>query len=261
MSRFFIYHPRSDEREEIDYYTFISIIKGTSIMSLGDSDEFTEFWLSENLLLHIESVENSPYVSILSTLNPDEIAPIRIQLFAEEEEPSAAEVEQRLHSLRQMYAIVFLLNEGREGELAKMIARNPDSDLEELLDKNERLYLQAAVKGSYFVTLLTKIKGSSQKALNLLSCLSSEGRALLMRRVRADTVKIESLASQEKVKLAKMRADAVIDTINKIEEIKNPKDRAAIKAMFWKNAELVDQDNLAISPPPDIPRKVPRRKR
>ncbi len=197
--------------------------------------------------------EEIDFAALVSIIN--ETAPVRVRLFREEEEPSAAEVERRLHSLRQMYAIVFLLNAGRQDDLAAAVARNPNYDLEELLGKDERLYLEAAGKGSWFVTLLTKVKESGQKALNVLSCFSDEGRELLMRRVRADTVKSESLAGQEKVKLAKMRADAIIDTVNKIEKIKNPQDRAAIKVLFWKNAELTDSSNLMFLPPPSPPSK------
>ncbi len=69
MSKIFVDHPRTGTREEIDFAALVSIIKGTSIVSLADSDRFIEVGLSENLLLHIESVERAPYVSVLSTLN------------------------------------------------------------------------------------------------------------------------------------------------------------------------------------------------
>jgi len=64
-------------------------------------------------------------------------------------------VEERLRSLRQVWAIVYMLNDGREEALAAAIRENPNIDVEKSLLKDDyRLRLQAAGPGSWFVTTL-----------------------------------------------------------------------------------------------------------
>jgi hypothetical protein len=114
MLRFFITDPYRGKSVEIDFEDFITLARGTTIISAAHSDDFVELGLSENLLLHIESESHAPInVSTLSTLNVDDIPPTRIQLIGEKEEPSAMLVERRLHDLRQVYAILYMLNDGR----------------------------------------------------------------------------------------------------------------------------------------------------
>jgi hypothetical protein len=69
MSRFFIVNPLKGEQTEIDFGSLISIIHGTSIISIADSGKFIELGLSENLVVRIESEVNLPLnLSLLSTL-------------------------------------------------------------------------------------------------------------------------------------------------------------------------------------------------
>jgi hypothetical protein len=95
MSRFYIADPRTNVANEIDFPIAITLLKGTSIISLADAENFFELGLSESLLLRIESSGNLN-ASVISTLNPDEMAPVRLQLVGADEEPTAALVEERL---------------------------------------------------------------------------------------------------------------------------------------------------------------------
>src|ERR1700723_411321 len=106
MSKIFIANPFAGSSYETDFATLVSVVKGTCIVSLADSDRFIELGLSENLMLRIEGGEGlTVRATLISTLNPGEVSPVRLQLIAEGEEPSAAVIERRLHSLRQVYAI------------------------------------------------------------------------------------------------------------------------------------------------------------
>jgi len=126
MSRVFIVNPPAGTASEADFPTLVSVVKGTSIVSLADSDQFIEFGLSENLMMRIESSEGGALnVSLSSTLNADEVRPVRLQLVNDDEEPGAALVERRLHSLRQVYAITLLLDAGRQEELAAALLSRP----------------------------------------------------------------------------------------------------------------------------------------
>jgi hypothetical protein len=251
MSNIFISYPRSGISREIDFATLISIIKGSSIVSLADSDQYIEFGLSENLLVRIEGIQGKLLsVSVVSTLNDDQIPPARIQIVAEGEEPTAGLVERRLHSLRQVYAIAFLLDAGREQELATVLRENQNFDLEELLRPDERLYLQAAGPGSWWLTVLTKAKGAGQRALNTLSFVYSEGRELLLRRVRTQTEFIELKTEEMRIKVEKQRGEAFIDLVNKAEKIKDPALRGSVKERLISEASVVDPNIRGLLPPP-----------
>lgn len=77
MSKIFISNPRLGARYETDFATLVSIIKGTSIVSLADSDRFIEFGLTEALLVRFERDEGDRLqATLISTLNPDQVSPM-----------------------------------------------------------------------------------------------------------------------------------------------------------------------------------------
>jgi hypothetical protein len=272
MSRIFVANPFAGTGYETDFADFVSIVKGTSIVSLADSDGFIEFGLSESLMIRIESDERGTLrVTVISTLNPDEVSPARIQLVAEDEEPSAALVENRLHNLRQFYAITLLLNRERGEELAAALRRNPDVDLEQLLLRDdERLYLQAAGRGTWWVTAVTKIGKAPQAALNTLSLVYGEGREMLLERVRAGTdmkkAEVDLKRAETDLKEAEAEAKriandvarrkALIGSFADIEKIKNQADRERVREAFLSsmasaNPTITAPTIAKLLPPPD----------
>lgn len=76
MSVIFVIEPRHGSGYRIDFSALVDLIKGTSITSLADSDQFIEFWLSERMNIRFESGESGGpvQVSLFSTLNPDEMS-------------------------------------------------------------------------------------------------------------------------------------------------------------------------------------------
>ena len=60
-------------------------------------------------------------ISLFSTLNVDDVSPVRLQLINDGEAPAAALVERRLRGLRQVYAITLMLDAGRGEELATVL--------------------------------------------------------------------------------------------------------------------------------------------
>lgn len=203
MTSFFLGHytDGSFVQEQIGFQELVSLIKGTSIVSLADWNEYIEFGLSENLMLRITKdggVFSDVQTTVLSTLNSEDGSPVRAQLINDGEEPSVQLLEERLYNLRQVYAIILLLETGRSEELAELLLKNPGADVEqELLNIDERLHIQAAGPGSLWVVLQTaykKISSAPQFALNMLSLVYGEGRQLLLRRARASTIKQEEEA-------------------------------------------------------------------
>lgn len=225
MSNIFIIEPRAGSGLRIDFPTLVSLIKGTSITSLADSEQFIELGLSERMNIRFESGEHGRpvQISLFSTLNADDVPPVRLQLINEDEQPAAWLVETRLHSLRQVYAITLMLDAGRGQELAAALLKDPNSDLERtLLRPEESLYLQEAGSGSWWVVALTKIKGGPQKALNGLSLFFGEGRSLLLDRVRAGT----QIKQQE---VERHRDQRIIELSKALDKIKDANGKAAIQ--------------------------------
>lgn len=229
MSTIFVVHPprgraRRGSAYRIDFSRLVALVDGTAITSLADSEQFIEFGLSERMNMRIESETGAPLkISLFSTLNPDDVPPVRLHLINKDEEPAAWLVEKRLHSLRQVYAITFLLDADRGAELAAALLKEPTLDLEQaLLRPDEQLYLQEAGSGSWWVVALTKAKGAPQKALNGLSLFYGEGRSLLLDRVRAGT----QIKQQE---AERQRDQRLIELAKALDKVKDPNGKAAIQ--------------------------------
>ena len=101
MSKIFIANPFAGSSYETDFATLVSVVKGTCIVSLADSDRFIELGLSENLMLRIEGGEGlTVRATLISTLNPGEVSPVRLQLIAEGEEPLGIALMMEFNSQR-----------------------------------------------------------------------------------------------------------------------------------------------------------------
>ena len=257
MSRIFVANPAANRAYETDFRTLIAVVKGTSIVSLADSDRFIEFGLSENLMIRIEGGERGTLrATVISTLNPDDVSPARLQLIAEDEEPSAALVERRLHSLRQFYAITLLLNTERGEELAAALRTDANVDLEQLLLRDEeRLYLQAAGPGTWWITVVTKIGKAPQTALNTLSLVYGEGRRMLIERVRAATDLKNEEVEAKRIANDAARKKALIDSFADLEKIKDEADRervrqALLSSMASANPRIAAPTIAGLLPPP-----------
>lgn len=208
--------------------------------------------MSENLLIRIDGEAPSTLrLGVFSTLNPDDIAPVRIQLVGEKEEPSALIVEHRLHNLRQIYAITYLLNEGRYEELANTLHENPNIDVELLLKEDERLFVQAAGPGTWWITVLSKVKGAGQLSLNTLSLFYGEGRQLLLERVRTGTaMKHEELVAK-RIENTHAAAKAALDIASKLDKIKDEKLRDEVRDRLNRLASGVKENNSLLIGPPE----------
>jgi hypothetical protein len=263
MSKIFVSNPMTGFAHETDFATLVSVIKGACIVSLADSDRFIELGLSENLMLRIEGGEGlTVRATLISTLNQGEVSSVRLQLIAEGEEPSAALVERRLHSLRQVYAITLLLNAERGEELGAALRVDPNADLEQLLlREEERLFLQAAEAagpGTWYVTALTKIGKAPQTALNTLSLVYGEGRRMLIERVRAATDLKNEDVEAKRIANEAARRKAVIDTFTGLERIKNKEDRERARQILLSNITSANPQLAAPTIAGLLPRPDPK---
>lgn len=183
---------------EIDLATLVTLIKGSSITSVAHANLFFELGLSDAFNLRIDTDTGKADVFLYSTLNEGQRPPVRLNIIADGDLPTAEAVEKRIHSLRQLYATAFLLNAGRADEVAHALEQNPDTDLEtSLLRERDRLFITAASKGTFWITAFTKTKAAF-KSLSLIGPLFyDEGRQAPLERLRA-TTELKKLAVKEK---------------------------------------------------------------
>ena len=130
-----------------------------------------------------------------------------MQLIPEGDAPTAVAVEQRIHSLRQLYATTFLVNAGRSEELGRALTSNPNADLESLLNEKDRLYISAASEGTFWLTVLTKTKVAFRSLTTIVPLFYVEGRQALLDRMRANTA-LKKIAVQKAERRARYQCPA-----------------------------------------------------
>ena len=253
MSSIVFASPRTGQRSTADFAELVELLNGATITSLLDADRYVEFGLSEDLNLRIEAGDNGTVqVTVFSTLNPDDVPPTRLRIVEESAEPSAALVEERLRNLRQAYAIIFALYADREEALAAVLLDNPAADLEmKLLTDEERLILRAAGPGSWWVTVLSKVRGTGTATLNLLSLFYGEGRTMLLERVRAGTALKQEDVEAKRIANNNARVQGAIDLAVKLEKIKDPANREIVKRLLIANTSPINPTTAGLLSGPD----------
>jgi len=247
------------QMDAIDFEHFSTITKA-AVIHVSKTQHGFEFLLSNRFRLSVEpdterlSVKVSPPV-------PDEVASARLWIIGKEEKesPTAALIEKRLWHLRQLYAVLYLLFADEGESVSEAQYTDLSLDLEQFVPAESRLQIYGLGLGSHWIDVVVtvlkkgyeKAKEAPQKTLNALSALTSEGRVLLMRRVRANTQKIEADAeiraaeartaeakatqaayaaqreserlNQDRIKTTKAEFDTISAIDAKIAKFKNPK--------------------------------------
>jgi hypothetical protein len=133
-----------------------------------------------------------------------------------------------------------------------LLAQDQNADIEAtLLNDEERLYIRSAAPGSFWVTLLTKSKIGYKTAATLFTAFYDEGRELLLRRVRANTVLKELEVEERRFDIEKKKVAGVIELVGKIDKIKDEKTRVAVREKFITNLRGLGSDAIKYLPPPD----------
>lgn len=242
-------------RKEMSFSDLVSLIKGASITSMAQSDDFIEFGLSDKFNLRIQTNVNYRKkerlsIQLISTLNKGEIPPTRIRIAAHGEKLTAATIEKRIHNLRQLYATTFLIRSERFEELANLINDNPKADLEvELLREEDRLFIVAASQGSFWLTVMTKTQEAFTNLKNIAPILLDEGREAILERTKAETALKKIEVEKAKFALDYEKADKYIDLINKVSSIEDREQRIAIQNHLSSNLNSLTNDS-----PPLLPR-------
>ena len=243
--------PINNARFEMDFAELMTVIKGSSIKSAALGDDFFELGLTDAFNLRIQG---RPTITLMSTLNKGQTPPVRLKIVANGETPTAREIEERIRSLRQLYATTFLINMGRSAEAVRMLDSNPQADLEELLGNQDRLFVVAASEGTFWLTVLTKTRTAFRNLGTIVPLFYDEGRQALLERMRANT-ELKKLAVKEKEMLLGFeRANKFVDLVQKIEKIKDPHVKERIRRALASNAAGLGTQLPALPSPTSAPK-------
>jgi hypothetical protein len=238
--------PVNNRRSPLSFLELVSLIKGSSIKSMATANDFFELGLTDGFNLRIES---GLQLSLFSTLNKGENPPLRLQIIAKDEMPTARLVEERIHALRQMYALSYLLERNRSQEAADVLEKSTAADLEDRLPPDDRMLISAASEGSFWLTVLTKTKGAFKTLSHIAPLFFEESREAIVRRVRAGT-KLKELEAQEKeISLSFQSANKLIDLVKQVDAIKDADTRERVRQALATNAK-----SLGHHLPPALPK-------
>lgn len=232
MANIIYFDSNTDQTKALDFGEFVSLVKGSSITSLAVSDNFVEFGLSDAFNLRIDGLNN---ITLFPTINKGETPPIRLSLIANDETPTAQIVESRLHALRQLYAITFLVDTGRENDIATALKDDSSTDLETLIDYSDRLFIKSASEGSFWLTVTTKTAAAFKGLMNIVPIFYDEGRQAVLERVRANTELTKLDVDKKRFEIQMQRANGLIELYNRLEKIKDPTVKEQLKAELNKS--------------------------
>lgn len=243
MPKFLIVSPlNSPSSSAVDFSEFVGIVKGLSISSAAASSaggrgaDFLELGLSRTFNLRLQASGNTLVVSLISTINRDEFAPVRLEIIGRNETVTAERLQGRLHSLRQVYATALLLEDGREDELAGVLHRDSQADIEhELVAEEDKLVVLDAGAGSLVLSLIAKTKKTYQALLYACAVPFAEGRKALLGRVEAGTA-LAALEVQAKSQDLRLKgAHGLLDLAKKLDSIKDEDTRELIRQRLFSD--------------------------
>lgn len=238
---------RTNTAVELDFGDLVAFVKGSSITSLAVSDNFVEFGLSDAYNLRIDV---GGAITLVSTTNNDESEPLRLKIVGGEETPTAALVEQRLHALRQIYAMSFLLDAGREDAIAKAFSLRGTVDLESVLEEEDKLLVKSASTGSFWLTVAAKSAAAWNTLKGIGPLFFDEGRQAIVDRARATTELKQIEVDRTRFDTALHKANCLIDLYKKIEKVKDPQVKGRLLLDLNENIKNAGNTPLTLPSPP-----------
>ncbi len=244
---------------------FETLVHGSGVLRTVVDGREVRLVMSTGLEFTIElRMSDAPEFTVTPSDNDRLLGITTLALMRSDEQPLSREIERRLWHVRQLHALLILLEAGRLQEFKSFVQSRPDGDLEALLFPEDMLELVGGGTGSWYVDVFKKAASAAKKSkdasLQTLSLIFADGRALLIRYVKAVTEIKEAdartreadaqtrgadarlreaeaaLKEGEVEKMqrsaAKERLDALIETSNKIDEIKDAETRALFRQKF-----------------------------
>lgn len=239
---------------DLEFGDLVELIQGSSIKSAMIGENIFEIGISESFNISISeaSTVGSISITVTSTLNKGEIPPVKLQLVSSQEAASAAIVERRIHALRQLYAATVLLNTGRAADAARAINSDPASDIEELLEEHDRLFITAVSQGSLWLTVKATTAPAFRALCQIAPVFFEEGRRAIIERVRATTALKQLDVVQKQDEIALKKIHGMIDIAKQLEKIKDPFVRGKLNQIFSSSLTALGQQ-VPLLPKSDDP--------
>jgi len=150
----------------------------------------------------------------------------------------AQEIERRIHALRQLYALTFLLEADRIDDVS--IAQElSEIDLEQILNDDERLRFLATGVGSFWVTLGNLTDAGKRAIIAIAGMFYEDGRQALLKHLRAQAESAELDVQKKRMELDFAKADKVLDLLDRIEKIRDPAFKATVRSVLTKICEFL----------------------
>lgn len=204
------------EAFSVDFAEVINIIKGRSIISGADwgNDRF-ELGLSGNLMLRFFRTGDGMLVNLISTQNSNENPSLVIDLGDMGKRIPINVIERKLNGLRTLYAAYYLIYDERHQELENYLYDNPQGDFyNDLLQKDDHLYIESISYGSWVVTVWSKTK-KAYKAISSVAGLAFErGREAFLSKLEAVARLKNAQAEMEEIKARREEFEHNKDQIN-----------------------------------------------
>ena len=198
MVKFTLGAQELDETQHSDFAEFINIITGRSVVSGADwGKDRIEFGLSGDGMVRIFWTPDGIHANFISTTNEDEIPPLMLQIVDGEKRLPARTLEKRIRALRTLYAVVHLSLTERFHMVQDVLSKDPDYDLELLLDDDEVLHIECLAPGSWYITLWSKLRKPYQSILQTVAIVSERGREALLSKLEAEA-RLKELKVEEK---------------------------------------------------------------
>ncbi len=171
-----------------DFRELLAIIKGRSIVSAADwgNDRF-ELGLSGNLMVRFFRTDTGSTINLISTRNKGENPTLVVDMGDMGKRVPISIIERKLNGLRTLYAIYYLIYDGREKELQAFILQNPNGDIEKsLLKEDEQLFIESISYGSWILTVWAKTQKAYKAISSVAGLVFERGREAFLSKLEAD---------------------------------------------------------------------------
>lgn len=170
------------------FQEFVSIIKGRSIISAADwGGTRFELGLSGNLMVRFFLSDDEITVNLLSTRNKGENPSLVINMGDMEQRIPVSVIATKLNALKTIYAIFYLIQDGREKELQSFLLESPQGDIERtLLKREEQLFIESISYGSWVMTIWGATKKSYRAIVSTAGLVFERGREAFLSKLEAD---------------------------------------------------------------------------
>jgi len=252
MAKFTIGEHEFGEVLQSNFEEFISIVKGRSIVSAADwGEERFELGLSGDLMVRFFKTDDGTAINLISTRNPDENPSLVIVLGDMPQKIPISVIERKLHGLRTLYAIFYLIYDERARELESYLIRHPQGDVERaLLTVEEQIYIESISYGSWILTVWAKTKKAYRAISSVAGLAFERSREAFFRKTEAEARLIEAQADKQEIENLRERFNLKRDQfdylLEAIQQMEIPEIREQLKSRIiqaTKNLTLGDQSN------------------